>query len=591
MFLNFADGLKNYFTFTQYVLQEPSEYGIFHFTQMNYPFGEYIFFTDNTPFVSLILKFINDNITDLGGNIIAIHNFIFIALLYSSSFVFYHLIKREEKDEIFFSIIIAIAIAWISPQALKFVYGVYNLSVALFLILALFIIKKLTIPIAHKTYYLKIFIYVFLLIVVSGLFHLYYIPILALMLGVFSATYFTLKSVSDKQIYLLAPLTVITAALIGGIGLYFFIQFIDDYSQFRLKGASGYDWEEWKFTPEAVISTYRFNSIQPLIYSCKKGMIPSESHGFWGNFTFYTILVFGVSILTLGQSIFNTIATFFKKFIFNPEIVALSITALVAYAISMGNYINLCYTNSVYTNYFSPFFYLYDKIEFITQFRCLGRFSWIGFWIVIYLAIKIFFKLYKLLKAESKKVAIGISSFLMIILLIDVKDAIKYTNSVYFQNLFNESLMNEKFAGVNEEISFSDYQAIYTIPFVNVGSEDYGITVDDQAVWTEYWMQLSVFSRLPLFNVKMSRTALNQSKAKIDMVIDQKVPELIMNKLNDQPVLVIYNSDLVENYNVITSGLATQAVEMQSKMIEAYKMDTLLEYNGVYFLSWDINNY
>src|SRR5437763_5880029 len=55
LFSNKGDGMKNYFTMESY-LQHDSPKGVFHYTQMNYPFGEYIYYTDNTPLFCLFVK-------------------------------------------------------------------------------------------------------------------------------------------------------------------------------------------------------------------------------------------------------------------------------------------------------------------------------------------------------------------------------------------------------------------------------------------------------------------------------------------------------------------------------------------------------
>ena len=49
-----GDGLKNYYTIFSYFLQGKGEFAMFH--SMNYPFSEYIFFTDNSPSFAVPLK-------------------------------------------------------------------------------------------------------------------------------------------------------------------------------------------------------------------------------------------------------------------------------------------------------------------------------------------------------------------------------------------------------------------------------------------------------------------------------------------------------------------------------------------------------
>ena len=103
-------------------------------------------------------------------------------------------------------------------------------------------------------------------------------------------------------------------------------------------------------------------------------------------------------------------------------------------------------------------------------------------------------------------------------------------------------------------------------------------------------MQLSAHSGLPLFNCKMSRTAENQAKAQIDLLLEQKVPALILDEVNDKPVLVVYSQKNEEQFDLKVLDYARPAAENGSKIIKAFQMDTILVENSIYYLSWDIKN-
>ena len=57
LFSNHHDGLKNYFTYYTYLLQAKHD-NPFIYSGMNYPFGDYIFYTDNTPLFAFLIKWI-----------------------------------------------------------------------------------------------------------------------------------------------------------------------------------------------------------------------------------------------------------------------------------------------------------------------------------------------------------------------------------------------------------------------------------------------------------------------------------------------------------------------------------------------------
>ena len=70
-FQNVFDGFRNYYAVEVYINQNPDW---LKFTAMDYPFGDYALFTDNTPSVSIPLKFINTYIVDISDYIIPIYN-------------------------------------------------------------------------------------------------------------------------------------------------------------------------------------------------------------------------------------------------------------------------------------------------------------------------------------------------------------------------------------------------------------------------------------------------------------------------------------------------------------------------------------
>ena len=592
MFTNTYDGLKNYFTFYQFILQDASALGPWHFTEMNYPFGEYIFFTDNTPGLALPLRFIHQNIFSLEGHLIGIHNYFFLFNLLLTPLLFFQLVRPYVGRFLGMALFFSIAISWTNPQLLKLLYGVYNLSMTSFLLLALLLMQS--IYYLWGNYSLKrlvgVCVQLFLLIFFSAFFHIYYIPILALALGVFTLVIFCYEWFRKNNFKPLAFFSIALSTAMGGLGFYALVQSIDKYADLRQATASGFSWTEWNFTPEAIITPQAYNSIYPIIRSCKASLeIPSESHGFLGNFVWFTLYFsFALLVFFLVKKKF-TMKQALAKVVQNEFFFALFITMFVSYAAASGLYIKLCIIPLGFDNIFSPFYFLHDKIDLITQFRCLGRFSWMGFWIMFILTLILFFKTYQYLLKENLWLARTYAFILLFFMYWDTKDAMVYQSKVFEPNVFNEVLLQEKFGNL-KAIDFDKYQAIFTIPAVHVGSENYNITIDDQDMWTRDWMQMSIYTKLPLFNCKMSRTSLEQAQAQVDLLLNRKVPNLILDKINDKPVLVVYNKEMEENFDLGVLDYARPAVEEGSLIIKAFEMDTIFQLNNIYYLSWDIKN-
>ena len=592
MFTNEYDGLKNYFTFTQYIGQAASQQGFLHFTQMNYPFGEYVFFTDNTPLLAVPLRFINEHVVHIEEHAVAIHNYIFLFNLWLTPLLFFILIRPYAPKQMVLAMLLALSFSWINPQVLKLEYGVYNLSLSSILLVLLILFRKI-----HQLWQedkqpsKKVYAALFFLLILSAAAHIYYVPIIALALGLFTLAELFLVKKKIGQWPWRSFLGLNISVALGGIFYYVFIQLVDTYASLRSSTASGFDWLEWKFTPEAIFTPIHYNSLYPIIQSCKKPLeIPSESFGFWGNFVWFTIYFSLIYILVrLFRQRLNW-PTFKQLMKRNTFFVALFFVAFFSYATALGTYITFCFIPLSLDNVFSPFYFLYEHIDLITQFRCLARFSWMGYWIIVLVVSGAFFKLIRGLDKQNAVVGKVVSLVLITIMFWDVKDAMGFHQSFYKVNVFNQAILDEQFAGI-KTIDFDTYQAILTIPSTQVGSENYDITIDDQPAWSRYWMQLSAFSGLPQFNCKMSRTAEKQAQAQVDLFLNKKVPDLILNNLNEKPILVVYSPSYEQSFDLKVLDYAKPAAENGSQIIKAFEMDTILVDKNVYYLHWDVKNY
>ncbi|MEQ1878852.1 MAG: hypothetical protein ABL958_19590, partial [Bdellovibrionia bacterium] len=106
------DGLKNYYTYL-YHLKYGSSY--LHFTGMNYPFGEHVVFTDNQPFLSVLLRWFSLSVFDLRPWSLGILNGLMLVSLPLSAFFISFLLRRFGVRG-FMGVGWAMAIAFLAPQ-------------------------------------------------------------------------------------------------------------------------------------------------------------------------------------------------------------------------------------------------------------------------------------------------------------------------------------------------------------------------------------------------------------------------------------------------------------------------------------------
>ena len=131
MLYNAFDGLKNYYTLISYILQDPSQ-GYAWYSSMHYPFGDYIFYTDNTPVLSMAMRWWHINISDISNCIIPVFNTFIIANILIASLIIYDigkLIKMKSSA----CLLMAIGITWTYPMILRMI-GHSNMSMTMLII-------------------------------------------------------------------------------------------------------------------------------------------------------------------------------------------------------------------------------------------------------------------------------------------------------------------------------------------------------------------------------------------------------------------------------------------------------------------------
>ncbi|MEO5906113.1 MAG: hypothetical protein ABIQ11_05270, partial [Saprospiraceae bacterium] len=85
LFEDGGDGLKNYYTLAYYVKHDQG----WHFSGMNYPYGENIIYTDNQPILALTLRWVDQHITDMDNHVVGVLNMLLLIGLYLAVLVCY----------------------------------------------------------------------------------------------------------------------------------------------------------------------------------------------------------------------------------------------------------------------------------------------------------------------------------------------------------------------------------------------------------------------------------------------------------------------------------------------------------------------
>ena len=235
-FCGWGDGLKNYFTLLSYVKWPDNN--LFQYNTFNYPFGEFIFTTDNTPLFAIPFKWFCLHIYDLSDYTIPIFNSFIILNLIVCGLLAFAVLRRLLKDDVI-SFIMSIVLSWTNIQVMRIWRGHFNLSLSAFVVLAIWLVivwqeqkdnRKKQYAVAAGMIALNYF---------SFLAHGYYLAIIGMFqsAALFFFGIYTLRSRSGKFSLLASALIIgISFALVFGT-----LVLTDGFYNLRGIGSDGYD--------------------------------------------------------------------------------------------------------------------------------------------------------------------------------------------------------------------------------------------------------------------------------------------------------------------------------------------------------------
>jgi hypothetical protein len=578
MFLDIFDGFKNYFTFQAYLTQPKGD--LLKLTAMNYPYGEYIFYTDNSPVIALPLKLISDNIVDLTTFGVPLYNFIII-LGYLLTTVFTYLILKKYLKTEWLIILFSITFSWIHPQMLRPFMGHLNLGWAWILLFTMYATQQITAANLDEKRTQKWLIGLTIFLIWSAFIHLYYLLINVTFLGFWGIAWAIdhyLKKENWWQPLLKGVVPGIIALAISMV----IIRLIDAEYANRL-AAQGYNFQDWKLYFPSLFHAYDHNSIPFPLQSIKR--ISYESYAYLGNFALFAIVgLFILKIIKRWQLI-DYITTDLKNNK-NRLLIYWLFAGIMMSFIALGDDIHT--EKYILHNYFSLFFYASKFTDILTHFRCLARFSWFLFWSINFIIA--FFIEQLLIKSDKKYLKI-IAAVLIVFLVIDTKDFIQNINNKKQRNQLTYSDNFPQIMDIAKKIEVKKYQAILPIPYFHTGSEDFNFTIDAPASWLNNCGQLQQATNLPLMASQMSRTAHYQPQELFTIFTDLIPNQNLLSQLNNQPILIFYDKKLNNKKNLWSKNEREPSKTVaysRNTIIKKYEMTLVVETDDFLVYQWDI---
>lgn len=190
-----------------------------------------------------------------------------------------------------------------------------------------------------------------------------------------------------------------------------------------------------------------------------------------------------------------------------------------------------------------------DYMSVMRQFRTVGRFSWIFYYMFQILILVFLFRTYIYLLNKNMRVAARTMAVVCIVIASLEGYAIRnyYIKDKEFRLGIYAHIM-----GVDPEYDIKsklqkhnykpeDFQAVLGLPFYHVGSEKLWVEMDENAI-IENSMAVGLQTGLPIIDVMMSRTSWSQTFESVRLVNGPFAQKNFLKRFNEKPLLIIVDT-------------------------------------------------
>lgn len=532
-----GDGLKNYYTIYAYFLQEKGEFALFQ--NMNYPFSEYVFFTDNSPTFAVPLKWVSDNIFDLSPYAFRLYNWFLLSGILLSTLFSYLIINKLTKKNTFWRLL-SITLPWVSPQVYRLIMGHFNLSFSWVILLIFYVLILVYESRNNLKKVLKLSFVLAILVYIISFIHLYYLPMILVMIGMFGLVISIWERKDRKRLFGWLSFTF-GLPIVGFLSVWLTIRLIDQYYTLRKATEMKFGWWEWNLKIDALYSDQYYSTV-PFLFRTRLAL-DWEGYAYLGAFGLYAFTFFMIWLLVKTIQKPRQFRPRFKTYFGNEtgkKVLLILFAGLMCLNIALGEYVRMFNHSINLDNPLHPFLYAKLFIGEVTQFRVLARFNWVFFWTFQFIIIYLLDNFYHRKKAIWLQFFIAI---LVIFSMVDMHDVQRVVRKNTSPNPLKNKVLNTNLDKLLTDIDTKKYQAILPIPIYMIGSEDDEMMLMPNDDWrTETWL-LSTKSNLPLMAANLSRSAVIQHESLLSIFSENGINDYLLNALDKRPILVFYTDN------------------------------------------------
>ena len=541
LFASGGDGIKNYYT---YLFHAQYDSSFWNFGGMNYPYYEHIVYTDAHPLLSWVIGKLG-----LAHYGIGILNLLML-LSYPICAVFLYLILRYYKISLLWAIAAAIAITFMSPQLFR-LSGHFALSYT-FAIPAMWWILIQCRQGNAGLWSIVSFAYIMLFFFT----HPYLGAILALFCAVFWLIVYLYNRGEWKN-----SIGFTTVQLILPFLLFRLIIFATDTHVNRMDTPGGF---------------FHFYGAWSSIIAAPHGPINEVMNAIGVRFkSWESIAYVGLSTLVfflfiMGYVIYNR-KVLPVKTLLRHQLMKFVIAAYILLIFSFCFPFKLEWFQWI-PDYFGP----------LKQFRVLGRFAWIFFYVI---TVAVVVGLYHIYKHSGKRFAIMILFFLGIsFYFVESYNPLKLTatNISTHPNTFKSKHLSNTTVEVVEHLEAEKYDAFLLLPFTHMSSENMMLLGEEQASFDAF--MLSYHTGLPMLNSVSSRMSQTEAIKFNNLFSPEFIEkELLSDIPENQKVALIINDDYLSPEELRMVYVHHGASSLENERFTVFEFDRKKWNNPFYY--------
>jgi len=502
----YADGIKAY-TVIEYHARYDSTYTWYE--GMNYPYREHVVPAATQPLLSNTLKFISQYLVDVSPYTrAAVHFSLLLGLLLCAFFLY--LIFRRFNLPAWFAVPLAIGLTFLAPQFHRMIshYGLAHPEV---IPIILYLLIRL-----EESQSWKVSAWIAVATTAYSLIHFYYFAIITFVISFYFLFGFLRKPTVSR---LLKYAFHYSIQLIIPLVFFYFWMYHNDPVADRSS-------QPWGFFYFKAIWEGIFTSMtQPHFQWLDENVIKIEE-------TLYE-----------GQAYVGLAATLGTAVLLGRWMVGLGKKPFVRAGGALQPFLNKAFLTGLVLLLFSfclPFVipglkWLADYAGPIRQFRSVGRFSWAFYYII---NIIVWVEIWNWLKDKNWKLALLLPA-LGLLLFEAYHHCYEYDLKL---DEIKELKKGNKYTDI-DGIDYDEFQAVLTIPYYNVGSDNFWYNGGGDIVPRS--QVLAIQTGLPTTSAMLTRTSLTQTMKQIELVLEPyRLPAILEDYPDEKPLLL-----LVSNYH------------------------------------------